>query len=1370
MQRVARLMLVLGFGLALPGCDLIAELIGGKLKDQINGQEVRQSIGIAGGSVEHPNGAALHVPPGALAEDVELTLKPVAAPSMQALGAQPLGDALDLGPDGTQFLVPVDVVVPFDRTKLPEGTDPNQLRVMIAPGGSFDFAQLDTVVDLDRGVLIAKTVHFSIVVPALPPKTVFITGPAALPEAKLLKRYSHTFSASGGTAPYTWSITSGTLPPGIKLQADGLLEGVPSEVGTYTFSVRATDSFPIPLSTERGYSLTIASSGNPVPEVSGLSPSSMTAGSGGGTLYVSGTGFIERSVIVLWNDVGRIELPTSYINHAALSAPVPPSALESPGSYNVLVENPAPGGGASNAMRLDVPPAGLQLDSIDPTTIAVTGSATLYAYGAAFENGAQILVGGTALSTGFVNSTTLRAGLNGSLLGLGTHDVVVRNPDGKTSSPMTLSVVNPHPVVTSVSPSSIASGAGDTQVEVTGSNFVSTTFAVVGVQGLGTNVLSATRMQVVVPASMLRSAGTLELKAYTPEPGGGYSAGSVSIEVTGTPTTPVLTSLTPGMAEAGSEPSQHQLQGTGFSAVSQVLVNGTPVSLGAPVQPTALEFILPAGLKQQPGALRVTVRNGQAVSNALTLTVTDDGPSPSGNAPRLDSVSPAGVPQYSADTVVTLTGANFSPKSLALLRPSGATIRLLKTTYVSPAQLTAVVPASHLLMPNQGLPLLVVDVTTGAASDSRALAVLTSTAPLRVDHVLPPSIPSDADWTTITIEGVGFTAGAKVLLGDEELPTYMSNDQRLLAAVAPDVSRTPGSHSLTVKLSAGATTDPKTFTFSEPGVTVPYVSGLLTWVSDRAFVGSVSAALQVTGANFHPNAVATLDDVVVFGATHQSGFYAEPQKRDLLTPGIRKLRISNPHPDGGWVDSNAYDIFVSPVSAPKLQSVSIPTVAAGSGDLPVFAYFEQGTRPTASTTYWFAGEQLTPSSDNGSNVSLWLPRHLLATTGTKTLEVRDPALSGGSSSVQINVVSGRTVPAITSITPNVIAASTSPVTVGIKGMNMPSFPTVYVDNATSSSKLQNGAYEFTRTFTEPGTFEVRVVDSSNGVASMAATITVTGTVPPPTITGITPSVMGTGSADTKFRISATGVVPLTTRASVSDGTATVNLGVCPQIRENGVLLDVCDVTVPEALLASAGTLTFTLTHSGGHSNIDVPVEQGHPTPRLYTTSGTVIAGQGGTLRVFGEGLFGGTVVEESVTNTPLTTLLLAPRLLEVTVPPVMADPGAAPPLRLRVRNPAPGGGAATSLINLHVQVTPKILSMTPTTVTVGKAATLTLETEGLPETGYLVSSIGRASMSGSTVTIDLQPSDVPLPAKMPVTLRMEGQAESNAMTLTVTAP
>lgn len=54
--------------------------------------------------------------------------------------------------------------------------------------------------------------------------------------------YTATLTATGGATPYNWSIDSGVLPPGLTLGADGSVSGVPSAAGTFTVSVKATDS------------------------------------------------------------------------------------------------------------------------------------------------------------------------------------------------------------------------------------------------------------------------------------------------------------------------------------------------------------------------------------------------------------------------------------------------------------------------------------------------------------------------------------------------------------------------------------------------------------------------------------------------------------------------------------------------------------------------------------------------------------------------------------------------------------------------------------------------------------------------------------------------------------------------------------------------------------------------------------------------------------------------------------------------------------------------------------------------------------------------------------------------------------------------
>ena len=55
--------------------------------------------------------------------------------------------------------------------------------------------------------------------------------------------YSATLSASGGTEPFLWSITTGTLPTGLSMNsATGAITGVPSASGPSSFTVKVTDT------------------------------------------------------------------------------------------------------------------------------------------------------------------------------------------------------------------------------------------------------------------------------------------------------------------------------------------------------------------------------------------------------------------------------------------------------------------------------------------------------------------------------------------------------------------------------------------------------------------------------------------------------------------------------------------------------------------------------------------------------------------------------------------------------------------------------------------------------------------------------------------------------------------------------------------------------------------------------------------------------------------------------------------------------------------------------------------------------------------------------------------------------------------------
>lgn len=70
--------------------------------------------------------------------------------------------------------------------------------------------------------------------------------------------YSTTITAAGGTAPYTWALSSGTLPAGLTLNpSSGVLSGTPTTAGVSSFNIRATDAASA--TSTVAFSLTIAS-------------------------------------------------------------------------------------------------------------------------------------------------------------------------------------------------------------------------------------------------------------------------------------------------------------------------------------------------------------------------------------------------------------------------------------------------------------------------------------------------------------------------------------------------------------------------------------------------------------------------------------------------------------------------------------------------------------------------------------------------------------------------------------------------------------------------------------------------------------------------------------------------------------------------------------------------------------------------------------------------------------------------------------------------------------------------------------------------------------------------------------------------------
>ncbi len=98
--------------------------------------------------------------------------------------------------------------------------------------------------------------------------------------------------------------------------------------------------------------LPAATTSNPAPVVTSLSPSSATAGGPNLTVAVTGEGFVPGST-VLWSGSERT---TRFVSSTTLVAYVPASDVAGAGSADVTVVTPSPGGGTSGAAAFTVSP------------------------------------------------------------------------------------------------------------------------------------------------------------------------------------------------------------------------------------------------------------------------------------------------------------------------------------------------------------------------------------------------------------------------------------------------------------------------------------------------------------------------------------------------------------------------------------------------------------------------------------------------------------------------------------------------------------------------------------------------------------------------------------------------------------------------------------------------------------------------------------------------------------------------------------------------------------------------------------------------------------------------------------------------------
>jgi len=266
--------------------------------------------------------------------------------------------------------------------------------------------------------------------------------------------------------------------------------------------------------------------------------------------------------------------------------------------------------------------------NVSPSAVVTgNGAFTLTVNGTNFDNNSMVNVNGSARTTTYVSPTQVTASIPAAdLTAVGTLNVTVANPGtgGGTSNTASLTVGNTVPVITSISPTSTASGSGALTLTVNGSNFTSGSMVRVNGSNRTTTHVSANQLTASIPVADLVSAGTLSITVANPTPGGGIS-NAQNFTVTGTATNPIpmISSISPASVVAGNGAFTLTISGSNFNTSSVVKFNGinkaTTFVSGALVTAT-----IPAADVAMTGSHIVNVVNpapGGGTSNSILFTI-----------------------------------------------------------------------------------------------------------------------------------------------------------------------------------------------------------------------------------------------------------------------------------------------------------------------------------------------------------------------------------------------------------------------------------------------------------------------------------------------------------------------------------------------------------------------------------------------------------------------------------------------------------------------------------------------------------------------------------------------------------------------------
>jgi len=294
--------------------------------------------------------------------------------------------------------------------------------------GSFNFTVTATDSSTGAGAPFTGSRAYTLTIGA---PTVSL-GASSLTNATVGAAYSASLpTATGGTAPYSYAVTSGALPAGVTLSAAGALSGAPTAAGSFNFTVTATDSSTGtgPFTGSQAYSLTV---GAPTISLPATSLTSATVGAAYSTTLNAATGGTAPYSYAVTSGA----LPAGVTLSAAGALSGTPTAA---GSFNftVTATDSSTGTGApftgSRAYSLTVGAATVSLPATSLTNATV---------GAAYSATLNAATGGTAPYSYAVTAGALPAGvtlsaagaLSGAPTAAGSFNFTVTATDSSTGT------------------------------------------------------------------------------------------------------------------------------------------------------------------------------------------------------------------------------------------------------------------------------------------------------------------------------------------------------------------------------------------------------------------------------------------------------------------------------------------------------------------------------------------------------------------------------------------------------------------------------------------------------------------------------------------------------------------------------------------------------------------------------------------------------------------------------------------------------------------------------------------------------------------------------------------------------------------------